>query len=305
MATTQQNTKDGQQWAQQRKEIARQQLARIPGLTKALFAQEDLTDFLSLLARFPSYNYLNLLIIHDKCPEATALAVFTVWQDLLGSEDKSQKVLKPDAIRNGIDLLAPFTNRIGEDDFELIWYSALVFDIRHTNIRRFKPREPVYRHDSMHELMLCDAAAVALGTYYQHRVIYEADTAALRGSGALGRIGNHTVSVLRTAKQADTLFWLTEALCELALGEVRLQRQSRDVLRQCMHVCLYKLWGLSHPGILPGCHSVVPEQEQEMFLDLLQRNVFRLHQEVADCYLSQREDEDLLQSDLASLEEIS
>lgn len=286
--TTKEKTR--QEWVLERKEIAKQQLLRVPALIEALFRNEDLTSYLQLLSRMPYYGYQNLLIIHDKYPAATVLAGFPVWQRIMASEDSSQKVLKPEAVKNGIDLVVPFTNMIGEQDYELTWYSVLMFDIRQTNVKNISLRKPVYIQDANHRSHLLNAIATVLGSHYGRRIAYDSQSNPLLASGTKGRISDRFVTVARGLKDDEHLSWLTEVLCELATDTNSLSQSTLRLLGQCMQFCLYEMWGLQHPGILTGAHLIVPADERAAFLDILQKSVFTLHQYIAGAYLSERRD---------------
>lgn len=286
--TTKEKTR--QEWVLERKEIAKQQLLRVPALIESLFRNADLTSYLQLLSRMPYYSYQNLLIIHDKYPAATVLAGFPVWQRIMAAEDSSQKVLKPEAVKNGIDLVVPFTNMIGEQDYELTWYSVLMFDIQQTNVKNLALRKPVYIQDAKHRSHLLNAMISVLGSRYGRRIAYDPQSSPLLSSGTKGRISDRLVTVARGLKDEEQLYWLSEALCELALETNKLSQPTHRLLIQCMQFCLYEMWGLQHSGVLTGAHQIIPDGEHAVFLDVLQKSVFTLHQYISGAYLSERHD---------------
>lgn len=283
------NEKSPQAWVQERKAIAARQLQRIPDLISSLFSKNDWTDFLLLVSRLPSYSYLNLLIIHDKYPSASVLAGFSVWQQQMGS-GSDQKVLRPDAVRNGIDLVIPFTNVIKDGNCELTWYSVLVFDIKQINVQDIIDIPSPYTADGLHLMFLRDAVSAVLGTEHHRRVIFDPEQEVLKISGTTGRILDQAVTVRRDVREEEALFWLTEALCRLSAESTPLSGRTQRFLQECVHFCLCGIWKIQHPGILPGSPFVVPENERDLFLELLQRTVFDLYQKVAGFYLGLRQE---------------
>lgn len=281
--------KNPQEWVQERKAIAVRQLQQIPDLIFSLFEEPDWTDFLQLVSRLPSYSYFNLLIIHDKFPSASLLAGFSVWQQRTGS-GSDQKVLRPDAIRNGIDLVIPFTNIFGDGNCELTWYSVLVFDIKQTNVEDSIAVPTPYAMDALHLMYLRDAVSAVLGSAYRRPVMFDPEQEALKKTGSIGRVMDQAVTVSRSAREEDVLFWLTEALCQLASENTSLGPQTKRFLQECVHYCLCGMWKIHHPGILPGSPLVVPEGERVRFLEVLQKTVFDLHQKVAGFYLGLRQE---------------
>lgn len=272
-----------QEWIATRIEVAKRQLQRVPELSRLLYSDHDLTGFLRLMSRFPYYSYQNLLIIYEKCPEATHLDAFANWQKLLDNP-KTQRVLKNGA-GSGMDILLPFTNPISDVDVQLSWWSLLVFDVRQTNVQNYKAKKSPYIMDNFHLAYLRKAVSDAISYRYQRRILFDPDTTSLQATGACGRISEHYVTIRRGLKEEKALFWLSEALCELSSEDLPISQSSKRFFAQCVHVCLYNTWQLSHPGILPGSHSVVPEEEWSEFLDLLQRKVFELCQILTGAYL--------------------
>ena len=292
MADIRTNTADmtPEEWALLRKEVARKQFSRIPSFIDKLFSQNDITNFLRLLSRFPYYNYINLLIILNDRPDATFLAMYSNWKTAIVSTNNVSKILKPGEYKKPVDLVVPFTDTKG-DRHELTWYSVMVFDVRQTNTIDFKSPKNVYVMDGRHHMLIQDAVTAVISSKYSHRVIFDPDTQYLQNCGLSGRMTANTVTIRRDLNDNKALLWLSEALCELSLQDAKLSSQCRRLLIQCAQFCLYGIWEIPHPGIVSGSHAIIPLNEQALFLDALQKTVFWLNQSVAGFYNMYRKDE--------------
>ena len=293
--------KAAHEWIIDKKRIAQQLLAELDILIEKLFSERNLSDFLQLLSRMPYFSYYNLLIIYNRYPKATCLAGFVTWRRIITEQtgDTKPKVLNSKGVNGGIDLLAPFTNDLGNGNYELTWYSVLLFDIEQTNAKDYQSDSPVFILDKNHLRFLLDSVSDILVSVFKHRVVYEPHNPSLISSGILGRMHEHTVSVRKDLNDEDTLRWLTESLIELYLNDkAHISAQSRKILSQCIHFCLYEIWGLENPNLLSNISSIIPKSERKVFLDTLQQSVFDIYQLTAGYYLEQRKESQELQDEL-------
>lgn len=299
MSTINNKKKTTYDWIKSKKELAISQLANLDNYADSVFKEENFTDFLHLVSRMPYYRYENLLIIFNKNPQATCLAGFATWQRILleSGASKDSTVLRPDGVNNGINLIAPFTNDLGNGTFNLSWYCVLMFDISQTFVVDYTPRAPVFIHDSNHFSRILDSVIEILSSSFNYRIIYESFNTPLLSTGLPGRITGEIITIRRDLNDGDLLLWLTEIMCGLFLYRPSLlSTQSEKVLEQCIRYCLYLIWGFDPPNLLSGICTLVPVKERKAFLDQLQSAVFKIYQESAGHYLffvSEEDSEDL------------
>ncbi len=288
MTSTNNNKKRTHEWIKAKKDLAHFQLENLDKYIDVVFTEANFTSFLQLVSRMPYYCYQNLLIIYNSYPEATCLAGFATWQRKMLESGKSEAstVLRPNGINNGINLIAPFTNDLGNGDYSLSWYCVLMFDISQTFVQDYTLRPPVFVQDSYHLTRVLDSVTEILSSSFNLRIIFEPYSSPLSSAGLPGRITGEFITVRRDLDDEALLLWLTDIMCGLFIDRPSLlSPQSEKVLQQCICYCLYLIWGFDPPLLLSGTYTLIPEQERTIFLDQLQSIVFKIYQESAGHYL--------------------
>lgn len=290
MATPQQTTNknQNQQWIVESISLAQKLMEHTKEISRSLFANGDLTEYLDLMCRLPYYHFLNLLLIYEKYPTATCLAGTRVWGKLYGS----QYPLKSDQSGKSITLLAPFTNGSAG---ELVWYSVNVYDISQTLITNYEPPGYVYTYDEFHLDLLIESVIDVLAARYSKHVLPEPNSSLLQRLNIPGRVTSHSITVSNTLTDQQKLYWLTENICQNAIASKPLSPRTSSLLTQTLCSCLFKAWGITEsiPTIPQGSYSVIPVQEQHEFLNVLQHTFYAVNQQISSAYLDLRNESDL------------
>jgi len=278
-----------QNWPFESMEIAQRLLEHIPVILQQLFADGDLTAYLDLLCRMPYHHFLNLLLIYEKNPDAVCLAGTKIWSKFLPPD--VEYILKPEQGKKSILLLAPFTNGI---ENKLLWYSIKVYNVSQTNVEIPDFSNGVFVHDRLHLDLLLDSVEDTLAKKYGLRVITEGSS-----SNYSLVIPGGTILEKRTAPVHSSdivkLYWLTERLCEQHLKKNRILLDSSGILIQTLCICLFKIWGITHPSLpsIPkGSYRVISPQDQHAFLNILQHSLYEINQQISSAYLNARKEAD-------------
>lgn len=97
---------------------------------------DSLKELLLQFSRFHRYSYINIILISSQFPEATHIAGYDTWKTVCFNiwHDADRQVLKQEHKRNGVRLLAPYTQVLGnKDNRRLINCIVSVYDISQTN----------------------------------------------------------------------------------------------------------------------------------------------------------------------------
>lgn len=293
---------------QDSKRIAQELLTYSGEIAEKLFASGDLTGYLELQSRIPFYGYNNLLLIYEQYPRARSLAGYVIWKKVIEAEGGG-RILKPEWTgKTPICLIAPFTDSTFQKGYQqksiqkLVWYTAKVYDISQTNASH-RPDPFAYIEHSSHLDLLLDAVSILIGTYFNRRIITERSPSSLSVVKTPGQVTEHTVSVYSDVSKELKLHWLTENLLYFSVSKDCFSEKTYQLLIQSICFCLLRIWKIEsvHLPVIPkNSFLIVPREEQEPFLDLLQKTVFWVNQQVSCAYLAYRkeEKEDFLDSEI-------
>lgn len=281
-------------WANATQEKALRLLAHTEDLSKAVFSSIDnFISFLNLTARIHHFDAFNLLLIWERCPNASCLAGYQVWKRQL---PQGTQVLKNEHKGKGIELVAPFTDSSSEENC-LVWYSVSVFDISQTMVPVAPPPvDFVYILDKHHEDFLLDALQMIIATEFGRSACIQPPTQHLLEFDLPGEIKETSVIAREDLSLQDLLQWFTEVLAQLSIESVGLSLSSSKLLRDCIRYCLFCIWGLEALALPPSSteqlYSV--STNQLSFLHLLRDTVRDLNTLVRSCYLEKRNEQEAL-----------
>lgn len=272
------------------KQLAAVLRQRAVQVARSLFEQGDLREFLRLVSKLHYYDAHNLLLILQQYPKATYLAGFKVWQKQFN--DPKAQVLKPEWRGKGIDLIAPYTEDIGNGRYGLTWYSIKHFDISQTNLRGIAPPPSVYVVDELHLSMLQDSITEVIATEYHRTVIHNASSPQLRAAGLTGQMNDSMILIRDDVKISLRLYFLCECLCQLAIQSLDpLTAPQLDLAYQCIIYCLFEIWNIPQPKQInqnPTILHSISKASQISFLSLIQRVVRSLDESISSSYKKAR-----------------
>lgn len=270
-----------------------------------MFASGDLSGFLNVLSRLPSYDACNLVLILLQYPKATCLAGYRVWERLMA--DPRAAILKPEWRGKAIDLIAPFTEQRDKRDLRLTWFAVSQFDIAQTNVSYSLPPS-VYVVDDDHMRMLIEGACRALRREY-HLTVHHATTEAGMSNAALpGFLTDKIVYLYDDAKPPAQLAWLVDSLCTLQGGPASLPPACHDIFFICIRHTLWRTWGLDMPPSLASYRSRIRNMSDDIqmdFLDLLQRSYRSIEESIAAGYAEVREEARREQEEAQGIRELN
>lgn len=293
-------------WAIASKEKAQRLLARTDGISQTVLSSIDnLISFLDLMARIHQFDAYNLLLIWDRCPDASCLAGYKTWERQL---PEGTQILKEAHKGKAIELIAPFTVGSGANSY-LIWFSQNVFDVSQTNVPAAPPPiDCAYILDENHEAFLLDALQMAIATKFGRSILIQPPSQKQLEYDLPGEIKENAVIVREDLSVQDHLQWFTEVLAQLSIQGADLPPVSSKLLRDCIRYCLFRIWRLEALALPPRSTEQLNSvsQNQLMFLHLLRDTVRGLNTLVRSCYMEKRnEDEELSPSELEKLKDDS
>ena len=229
---------DSKDWIKKGREKAPELRDSAKAAVAEMFATGDLSGFLNVLSRLPSYDACNLVLILLQYPKATCLAGYRVWERLMA--DPRASILKPEWRGKAIDLIAPFTEQRDKRDLRLTWFAVSQFDIAQTNVSYSLPPS-VYVVDDDHMRMLIEGACRALRREY-HLTVHHATTEAGMSNAALpGFLTDKIVYLYDDAKPPAQLAWLV------------VSARCRAVRLHCRQpVMIYSSYASGTPSGVPG-----------------------------------------------------
>lgn len=291
-------------WAAASKENAKRLLAHTEEISQVVLSSiGNFISFLDLMARIHQYDAYNLLLIWERCPNASCLTGYETWKRQM---PRGAQVLKDEYKGKAIELVAPFTDGSGADSC-LVWYRTTVFDVSQTNVPAAPPPvDCAYILDKNHEFFLQDALQMAIATKFHRSVLIQPPSQKMLEYDLSGEIKESAVIAREDLSSTDLLQWLTEALAQLSIQSAGLSPASSKLLRDCIRYCLFRIWGLEALALPPSSTEQLNSvsQNQLMFLHLLRDTVRALNMLVRSCYLEKRnENEELSLSDLENLKD--
>ena len=282
---------DLRRWVKFSKEKAQRLLAHAEDLSRSVFSSSDhFISFLDLTSRIHHYDAYNLLLIWEKCPSASCLAGYKVWERQL---PPGSQVLRKEHIGKGIDLIAPFTDGSHEQS-RLVWYSVSVFDISQTMLPSIpSSNNSPYFQDENHEYFIVDALKQILGTKFQRSVVIQPPTRLMQETGLPGQLTEKTILIRDDLPHLELLQWLTETVVQLSIEEKNLSAPASQLMRNCVQHCLFRIWGLEDFTRPPSCAQLESVAFKEMsFLHLLRDTLRELDSLSCSLYLSSRQQDD-------------
>ena len=299
------------EWAKTRKkqgEALRKSAVRI---ADALFQSGDLMGYMRLLSRFPYFHVHNLLLILQQYPNATALKGLKEWSRIY--KGTFWKVLQPEWEGKGIDLIAPFTDCIAREEYELKWYSIKVFDISQTKIDQ-KVYDLEYNAEIIQDVadvVRAVTAVISLG--YNLSVSHTPSDAELKKFDLPGSMDDQVILVRDDIKPIQQLSWLLECLIQLKTKEMaaELTPPQTGLLIEYIQFCVLSSWKLEESkGVHqnPVILSEIPKEKQISFLDIVQKTTLFILDAV-DCELnesspvSDEEDEEDVTPDFSDIDD--
>lgn len=100
-------------------------LAQLTEGVKSIFQSEEYLKYLTIMSKFHTYSYNNVLLILMQRPDATMVAGFQAWRK------KFHRVVRRG--ERGIKIFAPVVKRDGEKDCLVCFKTTTVFDISQTD----------------------------------------------------------------------------------------------------------------------------------------------------------------------------
>lgn len=90
---------------------------------------------LQLFSRFHRYSYINIILIYLQFPDAVYIAGFDTWKTSCLNiwNDPSRQVIKPEYQKNGIRLLAPYTQVTDKENRRVFNFVVKVYEASQTN----------------------------------------------------------------------------------------------------------------------------------------------------------------------------
>lgn len=278
-------------WVKFSKENALRLLAHADELALTVFSSPDnFFSFLELTSRLHFYDARNLLLIWEKCPSASCLAGFKVWERYL---PPGSQVLKKEHIGNAIDLIAPFTD--GSDEQRcLVWYNISMFDVSQTMVQSTLPSfDFSYVSDDHHEYFLLDALKYILGSKFQRSIIIQPPNRLMRETGLFGQVTENAVILRDDLSALEMLQWLTETVVHLFIEGKNLSSPVAQLMRNCVRYCLFRIWDLEASLQAPsGVQLEAVVSGELVFLNLLRDTLRELNVLCCSIYLSLRKQDD-------------
>lgn len=114
-------------WQEENQKQAQLMLNQVTEEVLGIFTPDCYMDFLRYMTKFNQYSYLNLVHFYSLCPHATYIAGFKTWKSFAAKIDPRLKVLKDEAIGNGLAALVPFTKETLKKDTDPIY--ALTYNV--------------------------------------------------------------------------------------------------------------------------------------------------------------------------------
>lgn len=288
-------------WFKTSKEKGQRLVGHAQTLSTSVFTSaENLISFLDLATRIHHYDAYNLLLIWERCPTASCLAGYKVWERQLPA---GTQVLKDEHKGKGIDLVAPFTDSFNQES-SVVWYSVSVFDISQTMLPVLPPAlDSGYILDDEHKHYLLDALRMVIGTVFQRSVLIEAPSQIQQEVGLPGRITDQAVFVRDDMPLNEQLQWLTESLIALEGSRQGFAPSSMQLFIRCVSYCLFHIWSLEEQAQAPHSIQLAGAAGQEMsFLHMVRDSLRYLNNMISSCYTAcRKEDEDLVEIDIEDL----
>ena len=278
-------------WAQSVKEKGQRLVAFAQSLSPKVFTSiENLISFLDLAARIHYYDAYNLLLIWDRCPNASCLAGYKVWERQL---PRGAQILKKEHMGKGIELVAPFTDGFHQQS-QVVWFSVIVFDISQTTLAVPPPAfDSGYFLDDRHEYFLLDALRMVIGTVYERSVLISPPTQLQQEAGLSGHITDQAVFVRDDLPLKEQLQWLTESMIVLEGTRQGLLPASLQLFIRCVGYCLFRIWRLEDYAVPPHSIQLNGAAQQEMpFLHQVRDSLRFLNNLICSCYIASRQDSD-------------
>lgn len=282
-----------EEWLLSSKQRARQLRSIVHQEAAHLFHSGDLTDFLALLSRLHYYDVHNLLLIYRQYPQATYLAGGAFWKKLAGT---ASAPIKPECKDSGIELLLPFTEVFGSDQFGLTWFSGTQYDISQTTVTEPPSSPDPYFSGKKHTHQLISCIQETIATRYHRSVIPTSSSKQLRSAGLPGQMNDYTILLRKDIPSAHRLLFLSECLTQLVLApSFPITAPQKDLVIQYILHCLFQIWNISSPRKLhqPSVvlNGILPDR-QLPFLTLIRDTVRFLDEEISSLYREQSREED-------------
>ena len=296
---------DSKDWIKKGREKAPELRDSAKAAVADMFASGDLSGFLDVLSRLPSYDACNLVLILLQYPKATCLAGYRVWERLMA--DPRAAILKPEWRGKAIDLIAPFTEQRDKQDLRLTWFAVSQFDIAQTNVTYSLPPS-IYVKDKDHVNMLIEGACRALRLEYHLTVLHTTAETGRSNATLPGFLTAKVVHLYDEAKPLAKLAWLVDSLCTLQGGPSSLPPACHDIFFMCIRNTLWRTWGLDMPPSLAPYRSRIRNMSDDIqmdFLDLLQRSYRSIEESIAAGYAEVREEARREQEEAQGFRELS
>lgn len=281
---------DQKKWLQEGKAKAPELRARAREAAKEMFASGDISEFLNILSRFNNYDAYNLILILLQYPKARVLAVYNFWKRLI--DNPTAKILKPEWVGKGIDLVIPFTEISELNEHKLIWFATRQFDISQTNAV-FEAPQSAYIYDALHSEILVKSLCETIIMEYHRSVFHIGSDAAMKAAGMPGKLSDNTVSIRDDLKPVAKLDWLIDCLCVLQGGEDNIPLEYKELFRQCLKYAFWKKWSLMPLPSLYAYKKTIQEMEdvlQMEFFDQVIRTFRSLDESIQAAYVSSRKE---------------
>ncbi len=278
-------------WIQEGKTKAPELRASAQDAAKDMFAAGDISEFLDILSRLNNYDAYNLMLILQQYPKAKFLAGYNIWKRLIGNP--ALKILKPEWVGKGIDLVIPFTEAQNYSTPKLIWFATRQFDISQTYVKYELPQS-VYVIDEIHSDLLVKSLCETISTEYHRTVCHKGADAVMKAAGLPGKLSETTVTIRDDMNSFGKLDWLIDCLCILQGSEENFPEEYKELFCQCIKYTFWKTWSLEP---VPSLYSykkaiqAVKEELQMEFLDNIRRTFRSLEESVAKAYSSLRKEQ--------------
>lgn len=281
-----------EEWLLSSKQRARQLRSIVHQEAAHLFHSGDLTDFLALLSRLHYYDVYNLLLIYRQYPQATYLAGGAFWKKLAGT---ASTPIKPECKDSGIELLLPFTEVFGRDQFGLTWFSGTQYDIAQTTVTEPPVPDP-YQPGENHTHRLISCVQETIATKYHRSVVPTSSSKQLRSAGLPGQMNDYTILLRNDIPSARRLLFLSECLTQLVISpSFPITAPQKDLAIQYILHCLFQIWNIPSPRQLHQdsivLNGILPDR-QLLFLSLLRDTLRFLDEEISSLYREQSREEE-------------
>lgn len=250
-------------WLDNSKKAAKQLLVKADEISDRTFKSGDLSIFFSLLSRFSYFDYRNLLLLSAQYPQATDLAGFNTWKNML---PKDAMILKKESQGKGISLLAPFTEDQGSTPC-LIWFTVKMYDISQTTIPVKNTEASPYIQDKVQHInTLLKAIRNFLAKEFNVEFVFaDTDTHIITGLACYSK-GNK-IYIKPKATELQQLSYLIEHLVQTNTNSY-LSDNILIYLANNIRDCLFRIWNL------PKQMSFSPPYEEIVKLSIESQNTF-------------------------------